>query len=151
MKWIVLLFCSVGFAEELDNPWQANAQVGDTYKGAVVDHVYDGTVGSYRFVKWIGEPQDNTVSGYFDFGKMRLQWGREIIATNNVQNISFPAPFKPGKTPMVNVSTETDLGVSVFGGNLLQLTALGFDFDLNDLILLTSNPVVNWFAVGEKP
>jgi hypothetical protein len=89
---------------------------------------------------------DQTASGYFDIGAMRINWGR----ASNVSSITFPGPFKSGTIPSVTVTPETSGPVS----GVQSAPPTSINFSAGVVNTQTNSWTTNgwaWMAIGQKP
>jgi hypothetical protein len=92
---------------------------------------------------------DQTSTGYFDVGGMRIQWGKTASTGDSDQTITFPISFSsaPSVTCNIVLTTGTNAG---WGVGLKTVTSSSFLANRDDSIADTDNPFFHWIAIGQK-
>lgn len=89
---------------------------------------------------------DQTSSGYFDIGRMRIQWGRISSTTDSDQTVTFPVAF--GAAPVVASSMERNADAGYCAVD--NVTTTNFVCNRLDTIDNADNPYIHYIAIGLK-
>lgn len=92
--------------------------------------------------------KDQTTSGYFDVGTMRMQWGLFTTTASSFAILTFPAPFAN--------NTYSFMGSG--NNNAARILSVNTKATTTVNVSLQDNPTgaafagqLNWFAIGLKP
>lgn len=148
------------------NVWANNPADGDTgftYRQSGGDTASNGRMAfivvAQKASKTVIRPEDVTVndqssSGYFDIGTMRMQWGRFGTSnTDSVETVTLPVPFQDNNYSVVlqptNNSSEANIA-QMFVVPLSAMTATSFGVDRDNQVDSFTTTLM-WQATGVKP
>ena len=92
---------------------------------------------------------DQTASGYFDIGNMRMQWGQTFLGSGSGETISLPAAFANNTYSFTANGHHPDdpRTISIQGQTTTDVTVDMWKSD--DRTVATG--LINWKAIGFKP
>lgn len=123
----------------------------DIFIGKNSDDTNVFEIDSNGAIKTIGG--DNTESGYFDIGNMRIQWGSVASGTSGASTVTLPSSFANAfysvtanilydgtewlfTIAISNKTTTSFIGTKIYGNkDITDIASQGF----------------NWIAIGQKP
>jgi hypothetical protein len=112
-----------------------------------------GQAGTYAIIKQLGSTSntvgtlpanDQSATGYFDIGNMRMQWGTHNDGNVDTTTVTFPAPFA-NTNYAVNATSNTS------AGSLCTEAKTTTTFDIDRASTTVTTQLYSWFAIGLKP
>lgn len=97
---------------------------------------------------------DQSTSGYFDVGAMRIQWGRVASYSGTIENVNMPAPFANAFYHVSANSMYDPGGATVFNRatiNTAQQFEVYFSYSNHTSTSGPAGQPFTWFAIGLKP
>lgn len=102
-------------------------------------------IGSTNNIGGSTSVNDQSSSGYFDVGNMRLQWGTHADGNLDISTVTLPAAF----ANTTYVVTCTNAQEAAFSLGIGTRTTTTFNIDRSSTA--TTAQTWGWFAIGQKP
>jgi hypothetical protein len=87
---------------------------------------------------------DQSATGYFDIGNMRMQWGTHNDGNVDTTTVTLPVPFA-NTNYAVNATSNTS------AGSLCTEAKTTTTFDIDRASTTVTTQLYSWFAIGLKP